>query len=165
MTNIMDLGKNPNYLGSYDLYDVPLHEITVTIKRFCEEDVVTNGKTDKCAVCYFEENYKPMIINLTNKKTLAKLFKTIDGEKIKGKQITICSEQVKAFGKIHDALRIKQTLPPQKTANMPKCECCGGDITPANNMTSAQVSEYTKQKYGKSMCASCARKAAKNAAE
>ena len=33
MPDIMLMGKNPNYLGSWDLYDISSQEITVTIKK------------------------------------------------------------------------------------------------------------------------------------
>ena len=55
MADIMLMGKNPNYIGAYDLYDLDVKEITVTIKGFKEEEVVTNGKTELCAVMYFED--------------------------------------------------------------------------------------------------------------
>lgn len=37
MADIMLMGKNPNYIGAYDLYDLDVKEITVTIKNFREE--------------------------------------------------------------------------------------------------------------------------------
>ena len=84
MADIMLMGKNPNYIGAYDLYDLDVKEITVTIKNFREEEVVTNGKSEACAVMYFEEDFKPMIVNPTNKKVLAKLFHSKLTEKMVG---------------------------------------------------------------------------------
>lgn len=156
MPDIMEIGKNPNYLGSYDLYDLNTPEITVTIKKFAEEEVTTNSKTEKCAVMYFEENYKPMIVNPTNKKRLAKLFKTKMSEKMVGKRITIYIEKVKAFGKIHDALRIKETLPTTKTDMIFNCENCNGIISAAGKMSAEQTAAYTKNKYGRALCVACA---------
>lgn len=158
MADIMTMGKNPNYIGSYDLYDLAVKEITVTIKGFKEEEVVTNGKTELCAVMYFEENFKPMIVNPTNKKTLAKLFHTKLTEKMVGKRISIHIEQVKAFGKIYDALRIKDTLPRAASAKKYFCESCGGEIKASYGMDAERVSAYTKEKYGKALCSECATK-------
>ena len=154
MANIMEMGKNPNYLGSYDLYDLNTSEIIVTIKAFKEEEVVNNGSKEVCAVMYFEEKYKPMIINPTNKKTLAKLFHTVMSEKIIGNKICIKIEKVKAFGKFHDALRIKDTLPKVEPPEF--CELCKKAIAPAGGMSSSQVAAYTKSKYGKKLCGECA---------
>lgn len=158
MADIMLMGKNPNYIGAYDLYDLEVKEITVTIKGFKEEEVVTNGKTELCAVMYFEENFKPMIVNPTNKKTLAKLFHTKLTEKMVGKRISIHIEQVKAFGKIYDALRIKDTLPRAASAKKYFCESCGGEIKESYGMDAEKVSAYTKAKYGKALCSECATK-------
>jgi len=155
----MEIGKNPNYIGSYDLYDLNVNETTVTIAGFREDNVVTNGQTEKCAVMTFKENYKPMIINPTNKKTLSRLFHTVMGEKMVGHKISIKIEKVKAFGKLFDALRIKETLPAQTEEKCEKCEECGKDIKPIAGMNSAQVAKYTKSKYGYAYCSECAVKA------
>ena len=155
--DIMKMGKNPNYLGSWDLDDVPGHELTLTIEQIKDEEVVTNGKTENCTACHWTDKaYKPMILNVTNKKTLCKLYKTKDTEKLKGKAVVIGIEKVKAFGDIHDALRIRKRIPQTTSAVLPKCEKCKKDITASNNMTPEQVAAYTKSKYGKCLCAECA---------
>lgn len=158
MADIMMMGKNPNYIGAYDLYDLNTKEITVTIKNFKEEEVVTNGKSEACAVMYFEENFKPMIVNPTNKKVLAKLFHTKLTEKMVGNRISIHIEQVKAFGKIYDALRIKDTLPRAASAKKYYCADCGGEIIPTHGMSPEQMCAYTSQKYGRALCGECATK-------
>lgn len=156
MTDIMKMGKNPNYLGSWDLYDLNPQEITATIKDIRDEEVINNGKSECCTVAYFTEDYKPMILNLTNKKILAKLYKTKIVEELIGKRITIFYEKVKAFGKISDALRIKPVIPAAAKIVLEKCENCHGDIAGAGGMTSPQVAAYTKSKYGQKLCAKCA---------
>ena len=97
-----------------------------------------------------------MIINITNKKILSKLYKTKDTEKLKGKSVIIGIEQVKAFGGIHDALRIRPRVPQVTSANLPKCEQCKKDITARGGMNPEQVAAYTKEKYGKQLCGECA---------
>jgi hypothetical protein len=111
MPDIMLMGKNPNYLGSWDLYEIPGQEIVVTISKIKDEEVINNGQKEGCTVMYFQEDYKPMILNLTNKKTLAKLYKSKLSENLVGKRVKIGFEKVKAVGKIHDALRIKNEIP------------------------------------------------------
>ena len=164
MTDIMLMGKNPNYLGSWDLYDLPGNKITATIGKIIDEEVVTNGKSEACTVCHFTEQVKPMILNLTNKTTLARLYKTKAVEHLVGKRVTIGYDKVKAFGTVHDALRIKNEVPAAKVAEKVMCDSCGREVTPANGMTAAQVAKYTASKYGSKLCAACA-KAAKKAIE
>jgi hypothetical protein len=155
--DIMRMGKNPNYLGSWDLDDVPNRELILTIEQIKDEEVVTNGKTEVCTACHWTDKaYKPMILNVTNKKTLCKLYKTKDTEKLKGKAVVIGIDRVKAFGDVHDALRIRKRIPQTANVNLQKCENCGKDISASSSMTSEQVAAYTKQKYGKCLCAECA---------
>ena len=157
MPDIMKMGKNPNYLGSWDLEELPNREITLTIEKIVDEDVITNGKTEKCTVCYWTDKaYKPMILNVGNKKTICKVHNTKDTEKLKGKAVVIGIEAVKAFGDIHDALRIRPRKPQPQKAELPKCEECGQDITSSNNMTPEQLAAYTKAKYKKQLCSKCA---------
>lgn len=155
--DIMKMGKNPNYLGSWDLEEVPGHELTLTIDHIKDEEVVANGKGENCTVCYWTDKaYKPMILNITNKKTLCKLHKTKDTEKLKGKSVIIGIDKVKAFGDIHDALRIRKRIPQVANAVLPKCEKCGKDITTFGSMTPEQVAAYTKKQYGQALCSECA---------
>ena len=159
MADIMLMGKNPNFLGSWDLYDIPSQKIQVTIAKIQDEEVMNQGKKEGATVCHFSEDCKPMILNITNKKTLARLFKTKDSNKFIGKRIEIGYEKVKAFGKISDALRISNTLINQQAQQkvvLPKCEDCNNDITAAHGMTPEQVAEYTKKGYGKQLCGKCA---------
>lgn len=162
--DIMKMGRNPSYLGSWDIEDLPNREVTLTISKIVDEDVVTAGQKEKNTVCYFAENgFKPMILNVTNKKTICKLYKTKDTEKLKDKAIIIGVEKVKAFGDIYDALRIRPRMPVAKSTVVPKCENCKADIIPAQGMTSEQVAKYTKEKYGKCLCGKCAAAIAKGA--
>lgn len=170
MANIMQMGDEPKYLGSWDLYELPNQKIQVTIKAIREEFVEdTKGQKKKKAVMYFAEAVKPMILNIENKKRLSKLFFTRDSDAFIGKRIEIGYEKVKAFGDIHDALRVVPRLLPQsKTYTAPKCESCGGEIQPRGNTSAEQLALYTKSKYGRALCAACATKLAaevKNADE
>lgn len=162
MSDIMKMGKNPNYLGSWDLDELPNREITLTIEKIVDEEVIANGKGENCTVCYWTDSaFKPMILNVTNKKRICRLYKTKETEKLKGKSVIIGIEKVKAFGDVHDALRIKPKMPQPANAVKPKCEQCGKDITAAGNMTPEQVAAYRRNRYGKALCDDCAKAAAK----
>lgn len=157
MADIMRMGKNPNYLGSWDLDDLPGREVTLTIEKIVDEKAVANGQEQIVTACYWTDKaYKPMILNVTNKKTICKLYKTKDTEKLKGKSVVIGIERVKAFGDIYDALRIRPRVPQTQNTEKPKCEGCGKDINGTGNMSPEQVAAYTKKKYGRQLCGECA---------
>lgn len=167
MPNIMQMGDEARFLGSWDVMD---GEITLTISDFKEEVVEGDKgrKEKKCVLVFAENNVKPMICNLTNRKMLAKLYHTVNSEKLKGKRITIGTDKVKAFGGIHDALRIRPVVPAQtapKQSDAIKCEGCGKAITAAHGMDADKLAQYTDAKYGKKLCANCAAEQAKAGAE
>lgn len=150
---------NPNYLGAYSIENG--QDLILTIKYVQEEKVTgTDGKKDDCVVCHFVENAKPMILNATNMKTITKLYKTPYIEDWAGKKIQIYVEKVKAFGDIVEALRVRDFIPNIQPAAFQKCEICGNDIQPLNNMTSEQLAVYTRNKYGQALCSVCATKKA-----
>lgn len=164
MPDIMHMGDEAMYLGSWDVMD---GEITLTIADFKEEMVEGDAgrKKKKCILYFAEQGYKPMICNLTNRKTLARLYHTTDSAKLKGKLVKIGTDQVNAFGGIHDALRIRPVVPaaPKQSApaqSAPKCAECGKPIAAAGGMNPEQVAQYTAKKYGKALCGECATKAA-----
>lgn len=167
MANIMRMGQAPGYLGSWDLEDLPNRELTLTIEKIVDEEVVAAGQKEICTVAHWTDKaYKGMILNITNKKTLSKLYKTVDSEKLKGKAVIIGIEKVRAFGDVYDALRIRPRIPVQpKQGSLPKCESCGKDINAASGMTPEQVAAYTKKKYGKCLCSECATAVAKQGAQ
>ena len=155
--DIMKMGQAPGYLGSWDLLELPNKEVTLTIDKIVDEEVIADGRKEICTVIHWKEkDFLPFIANITNKKALAKLYGTKETEKLKGKAVIIGIEKVKAFGDIHDALRIRKRLPAKKNAVLPKCEQCGKDISGSGSMNPEQVASYTTLKYGKQLCGECA---------
>lgn len=153
--DIMKMGDNPKYLGSWDLYEQPSKEITLTIRDIRDEKVIGGGMEEICTVIYWQENAKPMIANVTNKKNLAKLYHTKDTDKLIGKRVIIGIDRVKAFGDVYDALRIRIKMPAAVSVTMPKCEVCGQDIQSYGSMSADAVAEYALKKYGKRVCRAC----------
>ena len=143
---------NPDYLGAYSLD--PGKDMVLTIRQVKKEMITgTDGKKEECIVCYWQEDQKPMILNVTNCKMISKLLKTPYIEHWAGHRIQIGAEMVSAFGEKVEALRVRKTLPEDvKIA----CEVCGQFIQPAFNMSVTQLAAYTKKKYGKQLCAECA---------
>ena len=169
MPDIMKLGDPPQYLGSWDCTE---GELILTIADFKEEVIEGDKgrKERKCIMYFAEKDVRPMVVNLTNRKMLAKLYHTTDSNKLKGKLVKIGTERVRAFGAEHDALRIRPVIPaaPKQSApakDAPKCAECGKQIAPASGMSAEQVAAYTAKKYGKALCAECATKAASAAKE
>ena len=158
MSDIMKMGKNPNYLGSWDLEDLPNRELTLTIAKIVDENIVSARGDERCTVCYWaEKGYKPMVLNVTNKKTICKLYKTKETEKLAGKPVVIGIEQVKAFGDVHDALRIRKRIP--KIEALEKCADCGNDVQGAMGKSAEYIVAYTKKQFGGTcLCFDCAMK-------
>lgn len=172
MPDIMSFGKHPDYMGAIDLTDCPNGEVTLTIASITEKKVANGrGESTNESVCAWQEKgWMPMILNVTNKKVLVKLYKTKDTAKLVGKRVTIYAEHGRWFGKEGDALRIRPVIPtaPKQTTpaqSAPKCSECGKPIAVAGGMNPEQVAQYTANKYGKALCGECATKAANKAAE
>ena len=144
---------NPDYLGAYSLE--PGQDMVLTIRTVKKEMITgTDGKKEERIVCYWAEDQKPMILNVTNCKMIAKLLKTPYIERWAGHRIQIGAELVSAFGEKVEALRVRKALPEESKI---ACEECGQFIQPAFNMSAAQLAAYTKKKYGKQLCIECAK--------
>jgi hypothetical protein len=148
--------QNPDYIGAYALE--PGKDMVVTI-RSVKNEIVTgpDGKKEECMVMTFVENVKPMIVNSTNAKTIQKLYKTPYIEEWRGRKIQLFVDQVKAFGEVVDALRIRKFVPKQEKIST-VCADCSEQIQPFGEKTAEQIAQYTYQKYGKQLCAKCAKK-------
>ncbi len=150
---------NPNYLGAYSLEDGK--DIVLTIKMVRQEPVVgADGKKEDCIVCHWQENEKPMILNVTNCKAISKVAGTPYIEQWAGHRVQIGIETVSAFGATTDALRIRKTKPKAVQDAPIACEDCGQVITPAFGMSASQWAAYSKEKMGRCLCETCANKAA-----
>lgn len=103
--------KNPDYLGSWDLADNSgnFRNKIVTISKV-EKKMVHDGKggQEECVTVSFQE-CKPMIMNSSNLKTISKLLDTPYIEDWESKKIELTVQKVKAFGEVHDALRVVKT--------------------------------------------------------
>lgn len=110
---------NYDYLGSYSLN--PGQEMVLTIKETKQEQVVGgDGKKQECFVAYFVEPQKPMILNKTNCKTIAKIYNTPYIEEWVGKKIQVFASKVRAFGEETEALRIRPNAPKDNSSLIAK---------------------------------------------
>ena len=100
-----------------------------------------------------------MILNVTNMKAIAKVVGSPYIDDWPGHRVQIGTESVRAFGTVTDALRIRPEKPKEtKQAEIP-CDDCGELIKPAYKMSAEQLAAYTSERYGRKLCADCAKKA------
>ena len=97
---------NPDYLGAYDFQPNEQRELTIAhVER--KQIIGADGKKEECTICHFVERCKPMILNVTNAKTIEKVAGSPYVEDWQGSKIYVIVQRVKAFGDTVDALRIK----------------------------------------------------------
>lgn len=147
---------NPDYLGAYSLE--PGKDMVLTIKSVVREMIIgVEGKKSEETVIHFAEPQKPMILNRTNQKTIQKVYKTPYIEDWAGKRIQLYSAEVKAFGEVVDALRIRP-FPPKEAPSAgvaETCQDCGKQVAAAGKMTAGMVAEYARKKFGVTLCTDC----------
>jgi hypothetical protein len=96
--------QNPDYIGAYSLDEG--QDLTVTIDYVVREQITgTGGKKEECTVAHLVKN-KPMILNATNSKTIAKLYGPYI-EDWAGQQITLYATTTKMGGDTVECLRIR----------------------------------------------------------
>lgn len=99
---------NPDYFGAYALPDGK--DLVVTIKSVARETItMAGGKKEDCMVCRLD-GQKPLILNATNSKTIAKLYGPYI-EDWHGKQITMFASTTKFGGDVVECVRIRPAVP------------------------------------------------------
>lgn len=99
---------NTKFLGSCDLDGRDMIVRIVEIKR----EMVQNaqGREEK-AVAYLDGGLKPLILNVTNLKAIAKALGTPYVEDWAGRKIQLYTDKVAAFGEITEAVRVRDFDP------------------------------------------------------
>lgn len=106
---------NPAYLGAYSLPNG--EDMNVTIDRVGREPVTTvGGKTEECTVARII-NSKPLILNATNSKAIAKIYGPYI-ENWAGKNITLFAATTKFAGDIVECIRVRPQAPIQTKENI-----------------------------------------------
>lgn len=144
---------NPNYLGAWAFE--PGEEKTVTISEIVDNEPVQSQRgKELCRVAHFEEDVKPLILNKTNSKMIAKVWGVPYIEDWKGLRIVLKVKKVKSPDGMVDAVRVSSERPTSEYV----CEECGCTITSASGKDAKTIAEATKAKYGRTLCMECARK-------
>jgi hypothetical protein len=138
--------RNPDYLGAYALQ--PNEELVLTIKKAGVETILgVEGKKEDELVIHFNEDYKPMIVNATNAKTIAKVHKTPYVEEWVGKKIQIYARRIRAFGEDMDALRVRDFIPQTKEVDVAKAVAIINQADSLDALKKA-YSSLTKEEQG-----------------
>ena len=152
---------NPDYLGAYSLASGDgYREIVAKIAYVKQEKVVgPDGKQEMCMVAHLADGLKPMILNRTNCKAIEKVCGSPFIDDWAGVMISVYVAEVKAFGDVVDALRIRPTKPKATSTTTDKpilCEACGDALKPAFGKNEVQLAEYSKVHCdGKVFCKDC----------
>ena len=131
---------------------------TLTIKKIGEEemyDAETGGKK-KGLVMHFEELDLPMVLNVTNCEAIADVTGSDKIADWIGKRIIVGTSRIKAFGKMHDAIRVRNTKPDDTIYT---CEDCGAELKPAAGKQPSELAEISKRNTGRVLCLACMKKA------
>lgn len=146
---------NKDYLGSWDIEQGS--DLVLTIAKIEQRQVKNpQGKDEEVIVVEWRENYKPMILNVTNCKAIAKAYNSEYIEDWIGKAVSLFTTMVSAFGDTTEAIRIRPYAPRVEKKVELICEECGQAIKGANGMDAESVAAYTSKKYGKKICSECA---------
>lgn len=143
---------NPEYIGAYAF--MPGEEKTLTIASFNREMVTgPDGRKEECSTLSFAEPEKPLILNVTNAKMIAKLLRSNYMEDWVGHRITLGVETVSAFGERVEAVRVKKKLP--VGAADPVCAQCGQVVAASGKFTAAQIAQAGVNRFGRVVCLDC----------
>lgn len=150
--------ENPDYIGAYAFQ--PNEEKIVTIKMVRREMITgADGKKEECTVVHFVENEKPLILNATNAKMIAKMADTPYIEQWVGVRIALVVRDVKAFGETVPAVRVAQKRL-GRAETVQKCSDCGKPIVAYGNMNPSQVAASMMKRFGVAVCMTCGQKRA-----
>lgn len=131
---------------------------TLTIKSIGKQemyDMETGGQKTGITLM-FEEEELPMVMNITNASTIAEVLGTNIVEDWIGRKIIVGTSRIKAFGKMHDAIRVRNQKPDEAEFI---CEECGSILKSAAGKQPSELAEISKRNTGRVLCLACMKKA------
>ena len=102
--------RNPELFGAWTIQDGEHTELTVTIDKVEQGQITTERGTESASLLRIV-GHKPLVLNATNSKSIAKALGSPFIEDWTGKKITLYVKQVKAFGEWVDAVRVREQAP------------------------------------------------------
>lgn len=164
----LGMNRDSEYLGAEDID--PGTEPVLTISALYSGKVtLQRGKEMKDVIAFAEERVpgirqvRPLIVNATNRKTLRKLFKSVNVETLTGKQIQLYIDhnvRDPSSGDITDGIRIRNRVPKQQAPAPIICADCGAQITGFGRFTAEAIAQNAAKKYGVPLCVECGKKRA-----
>lgn len=155
---------NSEYIGAYSI-DRGIEPVLTIDSLWYGEVTLAQGRKEPHVVIEFKEKsvkgveeVKPLILNATNRKALKKAYGADTAETLEGKPIQLYIDpkvRDPQDGGFTEGLRIRQFVPRGY-----KCEKCGRVVTAYGKKGAVEMVAYTKEKYGKALCADCAKKTA-----
>lgn len=104
--------------------------VTLTIKELKIEKMGHGAEEERKPVLYFDKATKGLVLNRTNAMIIAGLYGN-ETDDWRGKRITIYPTKVRAFGAMHDAIRVREEIPAQ-----PKPQ-----VQPAQQVEEAEIDD------------------------
>ena len=139
------------YLGHWDIGSE--QDLILCIDHMEKQDIKSQRGTEKKTVIIFKDHPKPMILNVINRKSIAKALGSPNYEDWEGQRIALYEgKEPKADDGF--AIRVREYAPKVEEAF---CEDCGELITAHGNYSVNKIVTMTKAKYGAALCWDCAR--------
>jgi hypothetical protein len=98
------------YLAASDLLQLPKKEAVYTIDRITQDFIESSKGREQKGLLEFREAKKPMVLNRTNAKTIAKLYGP-ETDDWSGHRVTLYVAEVEAFGEQVLAIRVRPSIP------------------------------------------------------
>ncbi len=159
----LGMNRDSEYLGAEDID--PGTEPVVTIDAIYSGMVtLQRGKEMKDVLTFREDhvpgirNVRPLIVNATNRKTLRKLFGSVNVEKLVGQPIQLYIDsnvRDPSSGDRVDGIRIRNRKP---TVQKVICADCGKAIEAFGGLTADILAVRSKARYGVPICVECGKK-------
>ena len=146
-----------SFLGSWDVPDGA--DLVLTIDHVSKDEVQNEkGRERKMTLHFKEKDFKPMICNTTNAKSISKAHNSTHVEDWENKKISIYKATISAFGSVTECLRVRDYAPKQDEFF---CEECGEVITDHDRFKAKAIANNALTKFGRYLCFDCAQAAKK----
>ena len=102
--------QDPNYFGAWSIPEN--QDLILTINRINVEEIVSEGgRKEQKPVLYFKENQKPLVLNVTNSRTIEAIHGSPYIEDWSDKKIQLFQDVTKLKGEEVDCVRIRPFVP------------------------------------------------------
>lgn len=143
---------NKEYLGHWDLPEN--EDLVLTIAGVKMGTVKSQRGSDQKPILHFvESGWKPLILNVTNQKSISKALGTPKRELWRNRKISLYEGREP---KSDDGLAVRIRDYPPKVESY-TCEHCGRIITDQDGYAAAKIANQALTKFGVYLCLDCAR--------